>query len=130
MLFTACNMSVGKGIGKKSHPKALIFVWAKVASCKLNKKQCVGENMILKAPVNIDKAFFIISVVSSGLETLPITSCINTHKMKVLLQQQMILRQRKVGVTFQLLHRFHSLSAWFFLWTLKEVVLLLRGFKN
>lgn len=41
--------------------------------------------MILSAHVNVDKAVFI-TVVSSGLETLPVTPCTNTKKNMVLLQ--------------------------------------------
>lgn len=99
MLFTTCHISVKKGKEKKSYLKAPVFVRAKVAACKLNKKQFLGENVILKASVNIYKVLFLITVVSSGLETLPITSCINSQKMTLQLPQQIILRQRKMGVT-------------------------------
>lgn len=48
--------------------------------------------------------------------------------MTVLLQQQIILKQGKVEVTFQLLDRFHSLSTLFFLWTLKKSGFAVTGF--
>lgn len=79
------------------------------------------ENIILKAPVNIDKVFFYhCSVLRTGDISYHILY--KYLKITVLLQQQMILRQRKVGVTFQLLYRLHSLSTCFFLWMLKAVV--------
>lgn len=68
---------------------------------------------------NIDKAFFChCGVFRAGDTSYHI---LYKYPEKVLLQQQIILRQRRVGMTFQLLDRFHSLSAWFLLWTLKEM---------
>jgi len=46
----------------------------------------MDDNTILSAPVNIDKAVFV-TVVSSGLKTLPVKPCTNIQKNMV--QQQM-----------------------------------------